>query len=160
MYYTNIDMILHKNIDSLEATRKLANKLAANLMGGEVIELVSDVGGGKTTFTKFLVAALGSTDVVSSPTFTVSKTYHAPLYAVHHYDLYRLNDPNYVAEALDEHIQDPKDITIIEWGGIVEDVLPMNRVKITITKHPTDESSREVSIETSEDLSYVIKGIS
>lgn len=150
---------MHKNIDTLEATEQLAQKIASNLIGGEVVELVSDVGGGKTTFTKYLVAALGSTDIVSSPTFTVSKTYHTPKNTVYHYDFYRLNDPQYVADALRENAQDPHDITIIEWGGLVDDVLPKDRIKITINKHPTNESARTVIIESTNATAYVTKGI-
>jgi tRNA threonylcarbamoyladenosine biosynthesis protein TsaE len=152
-------MILHKDIDSLEVTKQLAETIASTLRGGEVIELVSDVGGGKTTFTKYLVSALGSTDVVSSPTFTVSKIYHAPVATIYHYDFYRLNNPNYVKEALAENIQDAEAITIIEWGGLVDDVLPLNRLKITIQKHPSIESARSVTFESTDQNDYMLKDL-
>lgn len=152
-------MILHKDIDSLKATEQLAKVIALQLRGGEVIELVSDVGGGKTTFTKFLVSALGSSDVVSSPTFTVNKIYRSPLATIYHYDFYRLSDPNYVKEALAENIQDSSAITIIEWGGLVDDILPKDRLKITIQKHPNRESSRTITIETTDLNSYIAEAI-
>ena len=152
-------MILHKNIDNLEQTEQLAKKIAVRLKGGEVIELVSDVGGGKTTFTKFLVKALGSTDTVSSPTFTVSKLYHTPKVAVYHYDFYRLNDPHYVTEALQENVQDTQAITIIEWGGLVDDVLPKSRLKVTLQKHPSIETARHIVLESDDEHTYILEDI-
>lgn len=152
-------MILHKDIDSLKATEQLAKIIATQLKGGEVIELVSDVGGGKTTFAKYLVAALGSADNVSSPTFTVSKKYKAGAITINHYDFYRLNDPHYVKEALAEDLQDPHTITVIEWGGVVDDVLPKNRLKISIAKHPSNEFARSLTFETTEVYNYILKGL-
>jgi len=76
--------------ESPEATEQLAEAIGRRLTGGEVIELVSDLGGGKTTFVRGLARGLGSADVVSSPTFTVSKVYKADKLELHHFDFYRL----------------------------------------------------------------------
>jgi len=59
----------------------------------EIIELRSDLGGGKTTFTQGLAAGAGSKDAVSSPTFTLKKIYRAGELHIYHYDFYRLNEP-------------------------------------------------------------------
>ena len=150
---------MHKNIDNLEDTKLLATRLASNCRGGELIELVSDVGGGKTTFTSFFVAALGSTDKVSSPTFTVCKQYIAKKFTVFHYDFYRLNDPQYVVEAMQESLEDPLAISVVEWGGLVKDALSYIRLCITINKHPTDEYKRTVTLEYPKDLMYLTKGL-
>jgi len=152
-------MILRKNLDNLKATERLAKIIASNIRGGEVIELVSDVGGGKTTFTKFLVRALGSYDTVSSPTFTVSRVYSTPTKTIYHYDFYRLSDPQYVLQALQEQTQDSSTITIIEWGGIVKNVLPANRLIIKISKHPTNETARIVNFEVEAVHDYLLRGI-
>jgi tRNA threonylcarbamoyladenosine biosynthesis protein TsaE len=58
-----------------EQTENIAHLIGARLRGGEVIELVSDLGGGKTTFTRGLADGAGSKDIVASPTFIVSKVY-------------------------------------------------------------------------------------
>ncbi len=58
-------------------TEAVGEKIGANLRGGETIELVSDVGGGKTTFVHGLARGFGSTDIVASPTFTISRQYGA-----------------------------------------------------------------------------------
>lgn len=150
---------MRKNLDNLKATERLAKIIASNIRGGEVIELVSDVGGGKTTFTKFLVKALGSDDNVNSPTFTVSRVYSTPTKTIHHYDFYRLTDPQYVLQALQEQTQDSSSVTIIEWGGIVKNVLPTDRLIIKINKHPTKETARIMIFEVSAVHDYLLKGI-
>ena len=58
---------------SIEDTERIAALLGSNLRGGELIELASDLGGGKTTFTRGLVRGGGSDDSVASPTFTISR---------------------------------------------------------------------------------------
>ena len=132
---------------STKETEALAAKLASKLAAGDVVELRSDVGGGKTTFVKGLVAALGSTDHVSSPTFTVSKQYTAKKYRIVHFDFYRLHEPTYVADALAETMSDDKTITFIEWAGLVESVLPASRLIVDIQKHPSNESQRTFSFD-------------
>ena len=62
--------------------------LGANLRGGEVVELISDLGGGKTTLTQAIVAGAGSKDVVSSPTFTIGKQYTAGKLRIYHFDFF------------------------------------------------------------------------
>ncbi len=77
--------------NSPEATQSLAQSLGKFMRGGEIIDLVSDVGGGKTTFTKGLARGLLVEEVVQSPTFTISRLYHArDGLELHHFDFYRL----------------------------------------------------------------------
>ena len=128
----NTAVTLQISSHSSNETEAFAAQLAVNLTGGEVIELKSDLGGGKTTFTKGLVKALGSTDHVTSPTFTVSKEYNSSKFRILHFDFYRLNDAMYVAEALAEAALDTKTICIIEWGNIVDNVLPKDRIIISL----------------------------
>ncbi len=110
------------------------------LRGGEVIELVSDLGGGKTTFVRGLARGLGSTDRVSSPTFTISKVYKVPgSLALHHFDFYRLPEAGLIAEELADVLDDPRNIVVVEWAGIVQDVLPQSKLTIRIEKTPEDE---------------------
>jgi tRNA threonylcarbamoyladenosine biosynthesis protein TsaE len=124
-----------------EDTKQLAARLAPLLKGGDVIELTSDLGGGKTTFVQGLAAALGYTDAVTSPTFTLSQIY--PLSGgreFHHYDLYRLTEGGVVGDELAEDIADPHNITAIEWAGVAEDILPADRLTIAI--EPTSDTGR------------------
>ncbi len=130
---------------SSSATQALAAKLAVYLKGGEVIELASDLGGGKTTFVQGLVKALGYEGDVTSPTFTLSQIYKLLNgLEVHHYDLYRLDEGGIVGDELAEDMGDPANITLIEWAGIAQDLLPADRIRIEFTA--IDENKREIKL--------------
>jgi tRNA threonylcarbamoyladenosine biosynthesis protein TsaE len=117
-------------------------KLGALLAGGEIVELVGDVGAGKTTLTKGIAAGLEIEETVQSPSFTISRVYDTPRdLHLAHYDFYRLHDAGIMADELQETIRDPQTITIIEWAGIVEGVLPQDHIRITITS-PTETDRR------------------
>ncbi len=130
-YYTacmNTAQTWATNSTSSGATEALAGKLAANCKGGEVIELASDLGGGKTTFVRGLARGLGSIDRVSSPTFKISNEYAVPpapgrtLRTLIHFDFYRLSEAGVVAQELAEVLGDPTIVVVIEWSGVVQDV--------------------------------------
>jgi tRNA threonylcarbamoyladenosine biosynthesis protein TsaE len=127
------------------AMKTLGEKLGAFLRGGEVLELVGDVGAGKTTLTKGIAKGMGIDEDVQSPSFTISRVYDAPreLYLAH-YDFYRLHDAGIMTDELHETIHDPKVTTIIEWAEIVGGVLPADRLTITITS--PGETVRQVAI--------------
>jgi tRNA threonylcarbamoyladenosine biosynthesis protein TsaE len=132
----------------------LAESLGSRLRGGEVIELVSDVGGGKTTFVKGLAKGFGSTDSVASPSFTISREYVAGDKTMYHFDFYRLDDPGIVANELAEVVVDDKAVVVVEWAGIVEDVLPAEHMTIRIIS--TGDNDREFEISYPESLKYLI----
>lgn len=115
--------------------------LGKRLEGGEVIELRSDLGGGKTTFVKGLARGAGSKDTVNSPTFTLSRIYRAPKFTISHFDFYRLDDPGIMADQLAESVADDQIVTVVEWAGIVNDVLPDERISIEL--QPLASSSEE-----------------
>lgn len=125
--------------------RAFGVKLGAFLHGGEVIELVGDVGAGKTSLTKGIANGLGIDEDVQSPSFTISRVYETPqhLYLAH-YDFYRLHDPGIMAEELRESLGDQQNITVVEWADIVKGVLPADRLSIYIT--PTAEHDRHLKI--------------
>jgi tRNA threonylcarbamoyladenosine biosynthesis protein TsaE len=109
-----------------------------------VIELISDLGGGKTTFVQGLAAALGYAGPVTSPTFTLSNIYELTNgRQLHHYDLYRLGEGGVVADELAEDIAQGGIITIVEWPGIARDVLPKDR--LTISFEPTSDTGRQLT---------------
>lgn len=145
------------NSESSEDSEKTAAILGSNLVGGEVIELVSDVGGGKTTFTRGIVKGTGSTDHVSSPTFTISNRYHAPQFQVHHFDFYRLHEAGLIEHELKEVLDGPNDVVIVEWSDVVKHVLPKDRLQIHI--RTTGEHERTISFACPKKLDYLLKGI-
>lgn len=138
-------------------TESLGEKIGRRLKGGEVIELISDIGGGKTTFVRGLAKGIGSQDAVSSPTFTVEQQYRAKNLTLHHFDFYRLSEPGVIQHELQEVIDDKRAVVVIEWSDIVQGVLPEQRLVVRIK--PTGETSRDVSFAGSSKLSYVFEGV-
>ena len=132
-------------VKSEQATKELAQKIGATLQGGEVFQLVGDVGAGKTTFVKGLAAGLLVEDEVQSPSFTISRVYEArdELQLVH-YDFYRLTDAGIMANELEEMVHDPKSVTVIEWADIVEGVLPEGHY--TISFESPSETTRNITL--------------
>ena len=139
----NIPVIIE--VANEQETKNIAEAIGRSLIGGEVIELIGDVGAGKTTFTKGLARGLGVQDEVQSPSFTISRVYDArDGLLVSHYDFYRLTDAGIMKNELIEASQDDKMITVIEWADIVESVLPEKR--LTIRFEATSESGRIITI--------------
>lgn len=110
-----------------------------------VIELVGDVGAGKTTFTKGLACGLEITEEITSPTFTISKVYeNSRGQKLVHYDFYRLENPGIMVEDLFENLQDPQTVTIIEWADTVSEILPANHLRLEILIN--DDGSRTLNL--------------
>jgi tRNA threonylcarbamoyladenosine biosynthesis protein TsaE len=145
-----------KSISS-EQTEQLGAQIGARLKGGEVIELVSDLGGGKTTFVRGLARGAGSTDKVASPTFTLCKVYRAGNSEIHHFDFYRLHEAGIMADELAEVIGDPHVVVVVEWADAVQHVLPGSRLTVHIA-HEADDA-RVLAIHTPADLAYLTEGI-
>jgi tRNA threonylcarbamoyladenosine biosynthesis protein TsaE len=132
-------------VEGEAATRELGQKIGRLLRGGETIELIGDVGAGKTTFVKGLAQGLAIDDDVQSPSFTISRVYDArDNLHLAHYDFYRLADAGIMSDELSETMQDPETITVIEWADIVEGVLPKDR--LTITFEAPTEMSRKLTL--------------
>jgi len=138
---------------SAEETEKLGFVLGKMLKGGEVIELVSDLGGGKTTFTRGIVAGAGSPDHVSSPTFTISNVYQANQLGIHHFDFYRLGEAGLMEHELEDVLGEADRIVIVEWSDVVAHVLPADRLRVEITASGDD--GRSFEFEYPEKLRYL-----
>lgn len=138
-------------------TFMLGEKIGKQLRGGEVFELRSDLGGGKTTLVRGLVAGLGSDDAVASPTFTISKRYDSPRSTIYHYDFYRLAEAGLVAEELAEGFEDASGITIVEWADTVNEALPEQRIIITLHKQADSNEHRKVEFLIPDELDYVVR---
>ena len=121
------------NIKSEQAMLEYGRSFAKKVVAPFVIELVGDVGVGKTTFVRGLAEGLGVKVPVTSPSFTISKEYALPGGgSLVHYDFYRLPEPGLMFDDLMEKINNPQNIVVIEWGESVAELLPENHVKIEI----------------------------
>lgn len=152
-------LIVVIEINSEHAMKHLGARLGRLLEGGDVIELVGDVGAGKTTLTKGVGEGLGVTDDIQSPSFTISRVYDARRgLRLAHYDFYRLRDAGIMANELHEVVNDPETITIIEWAEIINGVLPADRLTITITSPA--EMERHVTLRAGgEKSARLLKGL-
>jgi tRNA threonylcarbamoyladenosine biosynthesis protein TsaE len=140
--------------NSLSETEALAAGFGARLRGGEVIELVSDLGGGKTAFVRGLARGMGSQDAVASPSFTISREYASQRLRLYHFDFYRLSDPGIMALELAELVQDEQAVIAVEWAGAVASVLPERRLRIAI--EALDDQSRRFSVTGPADMAYLL----
>ena len=138
-----------------DATEKFGARLGRALRGGEVIELISDLGGGKTTLTRGLASGAGSSDVVGSPSFMISKVYKSPKFEIHHFDFYRLTEAGLMEHELQDVLIDPNAVVIVEWGDVVQHVLPLERLTIHIDK--TSDGAREAKINYPQKLAYLLE---
>lgn len=100
--------------NSLEDTKKLAQKLAQHLQGNETIILSGELGSGKTTFVQHLAATLDIKENITSPTFNIVRFYNGK-YPLRHFDMYRLQETE-LAELGFEEIIDSYGINVIEWN--------------------------------------------
>jgi len=124
-------------IENEQAMLELGRKLGRELKVPSVIELVGDVGAGKTTLVRGMAEGLGVKEVVTSPSFTISKRYgfereDGVKGELIHYDFYRLGDAGIMANELAETLVKPDGVIVVEWGETVADLLPNERKKIVI----------------------------
>ncbi len=111
-----------------------------------LLELRSDLGGGKTTFVKGLAKGVGSKDRVASPTFTLNRIYKADRVEIHHFDFYRLHEPGVVSDQLEESLQNSRVITVVEWSDVVQSVLPPEHIRITFKPVADNADERQIEI--------------
>ena len=129
------------NINDLEETQALAQKLAEIVEPQDTITLEGDLGAGKTTFTQAFAKGLGITRTVNSPTFTIMKQYNGRL-PLNHLDVYRLEDSD---EDLGwDEIFYGDAVTVVEWAHLIERDLPGERLAIEIRR--VDENARVITL--------------
>lgn len=126
----------------------LGQRLASVLKLGDVVELVGDLGGGKTTFVKGIAAGLGVVQVVTSPTYNIQRNYKLPAGGqLEHYDLYRLGDDEILLQEMREVIEAGDSIICVEWADRFSTHLTDDRFVIELHVIPTkNEEEREVII--------------
>ena len=119
--------------------KQLGEAIGQSVSGGEVLELVGDIGAGKTTLTKGIARALGINEPVQSPTFTISRVYDSPKgLRLAHYDFYRLGEAGIMGDEIREATDDDS-VIIVEWAGAVDDDLPKDRLLVKITTISEEE---------------------
>jgi tRNA threonylcarbamoyladenosine biosynthesis protein TsaE len=111
---------LQLRVSSLDGTRAVAAALAGLSREGDVILLAGDLGSGKTTFAQGFGGALGVTEPITSPTFTLVHSYDTGGATLHHADLYRLDQLSEVADLALGELAEYHGIVLVEWGDVAE----------------------------------------
>lgn len=118
-------MRIKMEISDLKQTKALAGAFAKVLNAPAIVLLTGDLGAGKTTFVKEIVAALGCNDLVTSPTFTLLNNYQAK-FPIYHFDMYRLSSAEEAAGVgFDEYFDKSRldGVCFVEWPENVEGLI-------------------------------------
>ncbi len=130
-----VRQVLRLQTSGPDDTRELAAVTANALRPGDVVSLTGELGAGKTCFVQGAASALGVPGRITSPTFTLVRSYRAdrgdPVEVVH-VDVYRLDRLQDVIELGEETVMGPTQITFIEWGDAVEPLLPADRLEVEL----------------------------
>jgi tRNA threonylcarbamoyl adenosine modification protein YjeE len=119
------------------ATAAFGRHVAKGLEAGDAVALEGDLGAGKTTLARAILRALGVTEDVPSPTFTLVQTYETPRLTVRHYDLYRIEKASEIDElGLDDALAEGA--ALIEWPERGEGRLPSDMLNITLAASGPD----------------------
>ncbi len=131
---------------SEQDTINFAKNYAKNLKAGDIIVLSGELGSGKTKFVQGVLENFNLQDEISSPTFTIVNEYNSEKVNIYHFDVYRLEDSDeFFAIGGEEYFS--KGICLIEWGELIEDILPKPYTKISFSKSDDDTSYRKLTIE-------------
>jgi tRNA threonylcarbamoyladenosine biosynthesis protein TsaE len=125
-------------------TESLGAELAAGLTGGDVVLVRGELGSGKTTLVRGAARALGVTDPVTSPSFSIGHRYRAEDVTVSHLDLYRLAGLEHEDPALLGDYLGPDRIAFIEWPQDAEDELGDTRLRVSLAHCGADRRRIEV----------------
>jgi tRNA threonylcarbamoyladenosine biosynthesis protein TsaE len=130
---------------SLAATHAVAAEVAALSRPGDVIVLSGEMGSGKTAFAQGFGRALGVSEPITSPTFTLVHSYETPRGMLHHADIYRLDQLNEVADLALGELAEFDGIVLVEWGDVVSAAFG-DHLEIRLGLDEDDESRRVIEI--------------
>lgn len=131
--------------NSEQETRELAKGIAQEVKDNSIIVLSGELGAGKTKFVEGFLSNFGLENEISSPTFTIVNEYKNEKATIYHFDVYRLSDADeFYAIGGEEYFN--KGICLIEWGKIIEDILPNEYINILIQKDINDINKRIITI--------------
>lgn len=143
-------------IADLGQLAEFSRDLAGKIKGGETIELKGDLGSGKTALVKCLAGQLGSKDHVSSPSFTIENIYRCPKFDIHHFDFYRLDEAGLAGHELQEVLHQPDKLIIIEWAGLVDNILDMSRLTIGFSLKDNRSEARQLTLTAPAESEYLL----
>lgn len=127
-------------LPDLDATRRLAERLAGLLRAGDFVGLTGVLGAGKTTCARHMIEALaGRRMEVPSPSFTLAQTYDFDAFTLWHFDLYRIETPEAVYELGYEDAL-ANGVSLVEWPERLGPLRPADRLDVTLLQGPAPDS--------------------
>ena len=123
-------------IQNIDTIRESAREFIQNIGEHKVFAFYGKMGAGKTTFVKAICEELGVEDVITSPTFAIVNEYEAHDQSIFHFDFYRIKRLEEVYDMGYEDYFYSGALCFIEWPELIEDLLPEDAVKVTITENP------------------------
>jgi tRNA threonylcarbamoyladenosine biosynthesis protein TsaE len=137
--------MLQLRAKSLADTHVIAAAIADLARVGDLVVLSGEMGAGKTAFAKGFGAALGVTDPITSPTFTLVHSYDAGRITLHHADIYRLSTLHEVAELALSELLEYDGIVLLEWGDVVVQSLG-DHLMVHLVVDPDHDDARRITI--------------
>ena len=128
-------------------TRALAGAVARLIEPGDLVLLSGQLGAGKTTFVQGFGAALGVSELIVSPTFTLAREYEGTNLRLHHLDVYRLEQIEEVLDLALAELLDGPTVTVVEWGDAIAGALPADYLRI-VFDYGDDDDERIIEFET------------
>jgi tRNA threonylcarbamoyladenosine biosynthesis protein TsaE len=142
--------MLQLRASSLAETLSIAAAIAGVARSGDLVVLAGEMGAGKTAFAKGFGAALGVTDPITSPTFTLVHSYDAGKLTLHHADIYRLTTTHQVADLALAELLEYDGIVLLEWGDVVAqslgDHLLVHLVADAVDDENADDDARTIAL--------------
>ena len=137
--------MLQLRASSLADTHAIAAAIAGLSRTGDLVVLAGEMGAGKTAFAKGFGAALGVTEPITSPTFTLVHSYDAGRITLHHADIYRLSTHHEVADLALAELLEYDGIVLLEWGDVVAQSLG-EHLLVQLVADLGDDDARHVTI--------------
>lgn len=139
MHSTVYEIITH----SAEETEGVGMSLAEKAGPGAVIAMRGGLGAGKTAFVRGFASAMGVSDRVTSPTFTIVNEYEGRI-PIFHFDMYRLSGSDELFEIGWEDYIARNGVCIVEWSENTDDIFDSGTITVTIEK--LSDSDRKITI--------------
>ena len=134
--------------ESDEKTYEFARGLGTKAEPGQIYALNGELGAGKTVFAKGFAEGLGVTERVNSPTYTILHSYSSGRLPFHHFDVYRIAEPEEMEEVGYEDCFYSGGVSLVEWAEQIEEILPENTIFVNISRAPEKGAGyRRIEIE-------------
>lgn len=138
-------MVIEIETETADRTREVGRALATLLQPRDTVILTGDLGAGKTTLVQGIGRGLCVVDHVASPTFTLVREYSGRL-DVAHVDVYRLDRVQDVVDLALDELGGPERVLLVEWGDVVQDLLPEDRLRVQLTTDRFDAETRRIVV--------------